>query len=156
MIAVPCDVLDAGAVAGLHAQVLDRFGQVDILVNNAGQARQSTFETTSDEAWTDELRLKYFSVIYPTRAFRPELALEIAPLRDDALEGHPWREWATQDGSGGRQPGAPSRWNANKDLAWEPLRPERVVEVAYDHMAGDRFRHATRLVRWRPDRDPAA
>ena len=89
-------------------------------------------------------------------AFRPELALEIAPLRDDALEGHPWREWATQDGSGGRQPGAPSRWNAKKDLAWEPLRTERVVEVAYDHMAGDRFRHATRLVRWPPDRDPGS
>ena len=89
-------------------------------------------------------------------AYRPELAEEIAPLRDGALEDHPWRAWATQDGSGGRQPGAPSRWNAKKDLAWEPLRPERVVEVAYDHMQGDRFRHATRLVRWRPDRDPAS
>ena len=74
VIAVPCDVLDATAVADLHSQVLARFGKVDILINNAGQARQSTFENTTDEAWTDELRLKYFSVIYPTRAFRPALA----------------------------------------------------------------------------------
>jgi ATP-dependent DNA ligase len=51
-------------------------------------------------------------------------------------------------------PGATSRWNRGKDLSWEPLRPERVAEVAYDHLQGDRFRHATRLVRWRPDRSP--
>ncbi len=74
VLAATCDVLDAAAVADLHSQVLARFGQVDILVNNAGQARQSTFENTTDEAWTEELRLKYFSVIYPTRTFRPELA----------------------------------------------------------------------------------
>lgn len=72
--AVPCDVLDAGAVAELHQQALIRFGKVDILINNAGQARQSRFDDTTDEAWADELRLKYFSVIYPTRVFRPELA----------------------------------------------------------------------------------
>jgi ATP-dependent DNA ligase len=52
-------------------------------------------------------------------------------------------------------PGAQSRWNRGKDLTWEPLRVERVAEVAYDHLQGDRFRHATRLVRWRPDRSPA-
>jgi NAD(P)-dependent dehydrogenase (short-subunit alcohol dehydrogenase family) len=74
VLAATCDVLDAAAVADLHSQVLARFGQVDILVNNAGEARQSTFENTTDEAWTEELRLKYFSVIYPTRTFRPELA----------------------------------------------------------------------------------
>jgi ATP-dependent DNA ligase len=51
-------------------------------------------------------------------------------------------------------PGGPSRWNAGRDLSWEPLRPERVVEVAYDHLQGDRFRHATQFIRWRPDRDP--
>jgi ATP-dependent DNA ligase len=51
-------------------------------------------------------------------------------------------------------PGAPSRWNATKDLSWEPLRPERVAEVAYEHLQGDRFRHTARFVRWRPDRDP--
>ena len=50
-------------------------------------------------------------------------------------------------------PGAQPRWNAKKDLSWEPLRPERVVEVGYDHMEGDRFRHTTQFVRWRPDRD---
>ena len=53
-------------------------------------------------------------------------------------------------------PGAQSRWNAKKDLSWEPLRPERVVEVGYDHMEGTRFRHTAQFVRWRPDRDPAS
>lgn len=52
-------------------------------------------------------------------------------------------------------PGAQSRWSAGKDLSWVPLRPERVLEVAYDHMQGDRFRHTARFRRWRPDRDPA-
>ena len=56
----------------------------------------------------------------------------------------------------GRLPGAVSRWNAKKDLSWEPLRPERVVEVRYDHMEGTRFRHTTQFVRWRDDRDPTS
>ena len=84
-----------------------------------------------------------------------EFVDEIAPLRENALDGHPWREWASAGAEpGGRMPGGPSRWNAGRDLSWEPLRPERVVEVAYDHLQGDRFRHATQFVRWRPDRDP--
>jgi ATP-dependent DNA ligase len=52
-------------------------------------------------------------------------------------------------------PGAKSRWSADKDLSWEPLRPERVCEVKYDHLQGDRFRHATTFVRWRVDKRPA-
>ncbi len=89
---------------------------------------------------------------------RAALADELEPLRKDALEGHPWAEWASQgaaDASGKRMPGATSRWNRGKDLSWEPLRTERVAEVAYDHLQGDRFRHATTFVRWRPDRQPA-
>ena len=91
---------------------------------------------------------------------RAALVEELAPLRENALENHPWREWAewaewgAADASGTRLPGATSRWNRGKDLSWEPLRPERVVEVAYDHLQGDRFRHATTFVRWRTDRSP--
>jgi ATP-dependent DNA ligase len=91
-------------------------------------------------------------------ARRRELVEELAPLREGALDGHPWREWATaqlaEEEAGQRMPGAQSRWNRGKDLTWEPLRLELVAEVAYDHLQGDRFRHATRLVRWRPDRRP--
>jgi ATP-dependent DNA ligase len=103
---------------------------------------------------------------------RAELAEELAPYREGALEGHPWRSWAEADAAAaGRMPGAASRWNAKKDLSWEPLRPELVAEVGFTHVQGDprpaiagaagghgqapaRFRHATRLVRWRPDRTP--
>jgi len=92
-----------------------------------------------------------------TAARRSELVDEVAPLREGALEGHPWRAWAeAQVGEGGKlMPGAPSRWNATKDLSWEPLRPERVAEVRYEHVLGGRFRHASRLVRWRDDKTPA-
>ncbi len=89
---------------------------------------------------------------------RAALVDELAPLREGALDGHPWREWAEwasfgeADASGQRMPGATSRWNRGKDLSWEPLRCERVVEVAYDHLQGDRFRHATTFRRWRPDK----
>jgi ATP-dependent DNA ligase len=92
---------------------------------------------------------------------RAALAKELEPLRENALDGHPWREWAewaemgSADASGQRLPGATSRWNRGKDLSWEPLRAERVVEVAYDHLQGDRFRHATTFKRWRPDKRPA-
>jgi ATP-dependent DNA ligase len=92
---------------------------------------------------------------------REALAKELAPWRENAVEGHPWQEWAewasagAADASGQRLPGATSRWNRGKDLSWEPLRPERVVEVAYDHLQGDRFRHATTFVRWRDDKSPA-
>jgi len=89
---------------------------------------------------------------------RVALAAELQPLRDRALEDHPWGEWAqwaqagATDASGQRLPGATSRWNRGKDLSWEPLRAERAVEVAYDHLQGDRFRHATTFRRWRPDK----
>jgi ATP-dependent DNA ligase len=91
-----------------------------------------------------------------TMARRRELVEELAPLRAGALAGHPWAAWAEAASQAGptRMPGGPSRWNQKKDLSWEPLRPERVCEVAYDHLQGDRFRHATRFLRWRPDRDP--
>jgi ATP-dependent DNA ligase len=93
---------------------------------------------------------------------RAALVDELAPLRQNALDGHPWAEWAewaqagAADASGQRLPGATSRWNRGKDLSWEPLRAERVVEVAYDHLQGDRFRHATTFVRWRDDKAPEA
>ena len=92
---------------------------------------------------------------------REALAKELEPWRKDASDGHPWQEWAewaawgAADASGQRLPGATSRWNRGKDLSWEPLRAERVVEVAYDHLQGDRFRHATTFVRWRDDKAPA-
>ena len=89
-----------------------------------------------------------------TEARRRELVRELAPLREGAMEGHPWRGWATPEVTGQRMPGAKSRWNRGKDLSWEPLRVERVCEVAYDHLQGDRFRHATHFLRWRPDRSP--
>jgi ATP-dependent DNA ligase len=86
---------------------------------------------------------------------RRELASELAPLREDALLDHPWREWAdAQAHMTGRMPGGQSRWSAGKDLSWEPLRIERVCEVKYDHLQGDRFRHAAVFLRWRPDRSP--
>jgi ATP-dependent DNA ligase len=92
---------------------------------------------------------------------RAALAKELEPLRRDALVGHPWKEWAewadlgAANASGQRLPGATSRWNRGKDLSWEPLRLERVAEVAYDHLQGDRFRHATTFLRWRPDKQPS-
>jgi ATP-dependent DNA ligase len=93
-------------------------------------------------------------------ARRKELVDELASYRENALDGHPWAEWASAAAqeaaaaAGKRLPGGQSRWNAGRDMSWEPLRPELVVEVAYDHLQGDRFRHATTFVRWRPDRDP--
>jgi ATP-dependent DNA ligase len=90
-----------------------------------------------------------------TMARRRELAEELAPLREGALDRHPWRDWADADDTGAtRMPGGQSRWSAGKDLSWEPLRIERVCEVKYDHMQGDRFRHATIFLRWRPDKPP--
>ena len=90
---------------------------------------------------------------FPMRR-RQELVTELEPYRMDDLDGHPWAHWAS-GGSGERLPGATSRWNAGKDLSWVPLRPELVVEVAYDHMEGTRFRHTAQFRRWRPERDPA-
>jgi ATP-dependent DNA ligase len=87
-------------------------------------------------------------------ARRAELLEEIAPLRMDSVTGHPWAHWAEQEGETQRMPGAVSRWTGKKDLSWEPLRPEWVLEVGYDAMEGDRFRHTAQFKRWRPDRTP--
>jgi ATP-dependent DNA ligase len=89
---------------------------------------------------------------------RRELVDFLAPYRTDALVDHPWREWAKAqadfEAQPQRRPGMTSRWNAGKDLSWEPLRPELVVEVAYDHMQGSRFRHTAQFRRWRSDKTP--
>jgi len=92
-----------------------------------------------------------------TAARRRQLVEELAPYRDGGAADHPWGA----AGSGGRLPGAPSRWSGTKDLSWEPLRPELVAEVGYDHMedvdsGAPRFRHVAQLKRWRPDREPAS
>lgn len=88
---------------------------------------------------------------------REELVAELEPLRMDPAADHPWAAWAEESAhAGARLPGAPSRWSGKKDLSWVALRPERVVEVAYDHMEGDRFRHTAQFRRWRPDRDPSS
>jgi ATP-dependent DNA ligase len=89
-----------------------------------------------------------------TMAMRRQLVRELAPLRKEAMTEHPWREWAGVAGESTRMPGAQSRWSAGKDLSWEPLRIERVCEVKYDHMQGDRFRHAAHFLRWRTDKQP--
>ncbi len=88
-------------------------------------------------------------------SLRKSLVDDLAPYRLEDLEGHPWMAMMT-DGEGARRPGAPSRWNANKDLSWQAVRPELVCEVGYDHLQRDRFRHATSFRRWRPDRDPSS
>ncbi len=90
-----------------------------------------------------------------TMAMRRRLAVELEALRRDALANHPWRGWAEEDTvATARMPGGQSRWSAGKDLSWEALRIERVCEVKYDHLQGDRFRHAAIFVRWRPDKPP--
>lgn len=118
-----------------------------------------------------------------TNEKRKELVDFLAPYRKNALTDHPWKEWASHELAGNaqsandpvstndsvstkdgqsppsaidrRMPGGQSRWSQGKDLSWEPLRPELVVEVAYDHMQGDRFRHTAQFRRWRPDKTPA-
>jgi len=93
-----------------------------------------------------------------TMVRRKELVAELEPLRANALDAHPWKAWAewsgAEAGPGQRMPGGHSRWSAGKDLSWEPLRVERVCEVKYDHMQGDRFRHAATFLRWRDDKAP--
>ncbi|WP_432034891.1 ATP-dependent DNA ligase [Streptomyces cucumeris] len=101
-------------------------------------------------------RLQHVGVCaaFPMRR-RQELMTELEPLVMPTVEGHPWADWAREEAHArSRMPGAPSRWTGVKDLSWVPLRPERVCEVAYDHMQGDRFRHTARFRRWRPDRAP--
>jgi len=94
---------------------------------------------------------------------RRQLAEFLESYRSNALAAHPWKHWAeygTEPGEDGvavpqRMPGGQSRWSQGKDLSWEPLRPELVVEVAYDHMQGDRFRHIAQFRRWRKDKKPS-
>jgi ATP-dependent DNA ligase len=89
---------------------------------------------------------------------RRELVEFLQPYRKDALVCHPWREWADQGNEAAeakRMPGGQSRWSQGKDLSWEPLRPELVVEVAYEHMQGGRFRHMAQFRRWRLDKKPS-
>lgn len=94
-----------------------------------------------------------------TNQTRRDLVDYLAPYRRDALAGHPWKRWAELDAANGeaghRMPGGQSRWSQGKDLSWEPLRPELVVEVAYEHMQGRRFRHLAQFRRWRTDKKPA-
>ena len=90
---------------------------------------------------------------------RRALVEHLRPYRENALASHPWSFWAGRgdaegEGSGQRMPGAKSRWSQGKDLGWEPLRAELVVQVAYDHMQGSRFRHTAQFRRWRPDKAP--
>jgi ATP-dependent DNA ligase len=107
--------------------------------------------------WDERGALQHVGVTSSfTMAMRRQLVAEFAPLRENALEDHPWREWAQLEGSErSRMPGMQSRWSAGKDLSWEPLRIERVCEVKYDHLQGNRFRHGATFLRWRPDKRPA-
>jgi ATP-dependent DNA ligase len=91
-----------------------------------------------------------------TTAKRRELVEFLAPYRIDDLSGHPWKDWASlgEDDQAQRRPGAESRWSQGKDLSWIPLAPKLVVEVAYDRMQGDRFRHTAQFRRWRKDKRP--
>jgi ATP-dependent DNA ligase len=88
-----------------------------------------------------------------TAVRRRELVEELEPYRAGAAESHPWLEAVT---ASSRIPGGTSRWSAGKDMSWEPLRPELVCEVGYDHLQEQRFRHGTSFRRWRPDREPAS
>jgi ATP-dependent DNA ligase len=108
--------------------------------------------------YDDNDRLQHVGVAASfTVAFRRQLLEELEPLTHDALDGHPWREWAQWQESQGvvdRRPGATSRWNAGKDLSWVPIRAERVAEVTFGQLENGRFRHGVSFVRWRPDREP--
>jgi ATP-dependent DNA ligase len=104
--------------------------------------------------YRDDGRLASVGVIgaFPM-ARRRELLTELQPLVT-AFEDHPWN-WAAQlAGNTALAKNGGSRWNAGKDLSFVPLRPERVVEVRYEHMEGERFRHMAQFNRWRPDREP--
>jgi ATP-dependent DNA ligase len=106
--------------------------------------------------YNDEGMLQHVGVTSAfTMATRVKLAQELEPLRKNAMAKHPWREWADATAhEANRMPGGQSRWTGGKDLSWEPLRIERVCEVKYDHLQGDRFRHAAIFLRWRPDKAP--
>jgi len=107
--------------------------------------------------YDDAGRLQHIGVAASfTDKKRRELVEYLAPYRERALDEHPWKEWAgvgqEMPQSMKRMPGGHSRWSQGKDLSWEPLRPELVAEVAYDHMQGSRFRHTAHFRRWRPDK----
>ena len=107
--------------------------------------------------YDDEGKLQHVGICSSFKTERrKELLAELAPLRENALEGHPWADWKEWDDANAaqRKPGMKSRWNAKKDLSWEPLRVERVAEVSFDHMQGRRFRHSTHMKRWRSDKAP--
>ncbi|QNN52453.1 ATP-dependent DNA ligase [Nocardioides mesophilus] len=106
--------------------------------------------------YDDQGRLQHVGVSASfTAKRRAELVEELQPLRAEELSEHPWGEWSEWAvANPDRVPGTQSRWSAGKDLSFVPLRPERVLEVGYDHMEGSRFRHTAQFKRWRPDRDP--
>ncbi|MCM6772343.1 ATP-dependent DNA ligase [Nocardia sp. CDC159] len=108
--------------------------------------------------YDDDGRLHHVGVASSfTAARRRELVEELAPLRENALADHPWRDWAdaaAQAKAEGKMPGGVSRWTGGKDLSWEALRPELVAEVRYEHVMAGRLRHGGRLVRFRDDRTP--
>jgi ATP-dependent DNA ligase len=108
--------------------------------------------------YDDRSRLQHVGVTSAfTQAMRRELAATLEPLRENALVDHPWRDWAdVGEAATRRMPGGQSRWSAGKDLSWEPVRIALVCEVKYDHLQGDRFRHAAIFLRWRPDKPPDA
>jgi ATP-dependent DNA ligase len=108
--------------------------------------------------YNDEGKLQHVGVTSAfTQAKRAELVELLAPYREGATEDHPWREWAEwQDKeTDQRLPGATSRWNRGKDLSWVPIKLGLVCEVSFDHLQGNRFRHAAKFKRWRPDKPPA-
>jgi len=105
--------------------------------------------------YDEEGRLQHVGVAASfTAEKRRQLVATLSPYGKDALADHPWRDWAGVSEGQRRMPGAHSRWSQGKDLSWEPLRPELVVQVAYDHMQGRRFRHTAHFRRWRPDKHP--
>jgi len=120
----------------------------------AGQAVGSLLLGLYDDAGS----LQHVGVVASfSDAKRRELVSTLAPYRTEALRDHPWRHWAEEgaaESGSQRVPGGHSRWSRGKDLSWEALRPELVVEVAYDHMQGRRFRHTAQFRRWRPDKPP--
>jgi ATP-dependent DNA ligase len=90
-----------------------------------------------------------------TQEMRGDLVNYLAPYRENALADHPWGDWARSGGEAQRMPGGMSRWSQGKDLSWEPVRAELVVQVTYEHMQGSRFRHMSHFRRWRTDKKPS-
>ena len=109
--------------------------------------------------YNDEGALQHVGVCASfTKDKRRELLDFLAPYRENALADHPWKAWAEASADPEamqRMPGAQSRWSAGKDLSWEPLRVELVLEVAYEHMQAGRFRHMAQFRRWRNDKAPS-